>query len=139
MNLKNYRFNRKDGIIYLESEGSLQNLGSSLQMIVLSATNPTWEQPFPNAQFQYWVRLTFVDVSGALSNALLNNGTTNALDGWLKYKTDVEQKYQLCGVITTISLIEGDGDYFDYSFSGIPGKPGLGDRMRSLIASLQVS
>ncbi|MEA5619937.1 hypothetical protein VB711_19105 [Cronbergia sp. UHCC 0137] len=139
MDQKNYRFNRKDGNIYLEVGKELQNIGSSLQIIVLSSTKPSWEQPFPNTPFQYWVRLIFLNNNGDLCNALLNNGTTNALTNWMNYVAQVRMKYELYEMITTISLVESDGDYFDYSFAGISGKPGLGDRMKKLISSLALN
>ncbi len=132
-----YRFNRKEGKIYVDRQGALQKSGNSIKAIILWASEPIFGKPFPYLPAQYWVQLTFFDEHGNWCHAVLNNGTTNALSSWLAYRKEIEtvKKLELCAVITTIGFESIDCNYqcFDYSFSGIPGKEGLGDRMRSLI------
>ena len=132
-----YRFNRKEGKIYRELADELFDNGNSMKMIILSASNPVYGKPFPNIPPQLWVQLTFMDEYSNWSYALLNDGKTSALSQWLAYRQEIEvnQKLALCDVITTLSfeLIDDERQWFDYNFSGSLGKPGLGDRMRSLI------
>jgi hypothetical protein len=135
MELRRYRFNRKVGKIYLEVGNQLSEIGSILKMIILWASTPIFGKPFAHLPAQNWVQITFLDMQGNWCYALLNSGTTDALNPWLQYRKQVESKLELCGVITTISfnLVEGEHECFDYSFSGVRGKPGLEERMKTLI------
>ncbi len=132
-----YRFNRKEGKIYVDRQDRLVDSGNSIKVIILWASEPIFGKPFPYLPAQYWVQLTFFDEHGNWCHAVLNNGTTNALSSWLAYRKEIEtvKKLELCAVITTIGFESIDCNYqcFDYSFSGIAGKEGLGDRMRLLI------
>lgn len=132
-----YRFNRKKGKIYVDQQGRLLDNGNSIKVIILWASEPTFGKPFPHLLAQYWVQLTFLNDLGDWCYAVLSNGTTNALSSWIAYRKEIEQKLELCAVITTLSFEPIDSDqphqWFDYSFSGIAGKQGLDDRMRSLI------
>ncbi|MEG3899013.1 MULTISPECIES: hypothetical protein [unclassified Microcoleus] len=135
-----YRFNRKEGRIYVDEDGKLFDNGNSIKMIILSASKPIFGKPFPYIPPQLWVQLTFLDEAGNWCHAVISNGTTNALHRWILYRQQIEivQQLELCDVITALSFepsetIESDREWFDYKFSGIAGKPGLGDRMRSLI------
>lgn len=137
MKLQRYRFNRKFGIIYKESQNNqLIEIGSSMSVIILWASEKVFGQPFPNLPAQDWIQLTFLDPQGNWCYAVLNSGTTNALYPWIKYRQEIEKKsHELFDILTTISFesTESDNQWFDYSFSGMKGKPGLGERMRSLI------
>ena len=132
-----YRFNRKEGKIYIDRQGRLLDSGNSIKIIILWASEPTFGKPFPHLPAQYWVQLTFLNEHSNWCYALLNNGTTNALSSWLAYRKEIEivQKLELCGVITTIGFesIDCNHQCFEYTFSGIAGKQGLVDRMQALI------
>lgn len=132
-----YRFNRKEGKIYIDRDEKLLEYGSSLKMIVLHASNPIFGGFF-NMPPQYWIFITFIDEMGNWSEATLSNGTTNALITWINYQKLIESRnLKLFELITTITFKSMDSDYqcFDYDFSGVIGKPGLGDRMAQLIAN----
>jgi hypothetical protein len=105
-------------------------------MIILGASQPVYGKPFAHLPAQNWVQITFLDMQSNWCYALLNSGATDALNPWLKYRNQIEsQGLELCSVITTISfnLVEGEHECFDYSFSGVRGKPGLEERMKTLI------
>jgi hypothetical protein len=135
MELRRYRFNRKTGKVYLEVGKELSDIGATLKMIILWASQPVYGKPFAHLPAQNWVQITFLDMQSNWCYALLNNGTIDALNPWLQYRKQVESELELCGVITTISfnLVEGEHECFDYSFSGVRGKPGLEERMKTLI------
>ncbi|MDM3858108.1 MAG: hypothetical protein PT120_25260 [Aphanizomenon gracile PMC649.10] len=135
MELRRYRFNRKVGKVYLEVGNQLSEIRSTLKMIILWASAPVFGKPFAHLPAQNWVQITFLDMQGNWCYALLNNGITDALNPWLQYRKQVEAELELCGVITTISLVkfEEQSEFFDYSFSGVRGKPGLEERMKTLI------
>ncbi|MEG4286386.1 hypothetical protein QUB68_24965 [Microcoleus sp. A006_D1] len=131
-----YRFNRKLGEIFLDENGELTSVGNNLQIIVLWASEPIWGKPFENMPAQNWIQLTFLAEYGNWCHAVLSDGTTNALERWIEYRKKLEDEaIELQEVITTISfeVIDSQHQWFDYTFSGIRGKPGLGDRMRQLI------
>lgn len=137
MKLQRYRLNRKVGMIYQESQANqLIEIGRQMQVIILWASEPVHGQPFPNLPAQDWIQLTFLDPQGNWCYAVLNSGTTNSLYPWIQYRKQIESRsHELFEILTTISFdaTESDNQWFDYSFSGINGKPGLGERMRSLI------
>ncbi|MBO1052990.1 MAG: hypothetical protein HEQ25_13635 [Dolichospermum sp. DET73] len=135
MELRRYRFNRKVGKVYLEVGNQLSEIGSTLKMIILWASAPIFGKPFAHLSAQNWVQITFLDMQGNWCYALLNNGTIDALNPWLQYRKQVESELELCGVITTISLVkfEEQSEFFEYSFAGVRGKPGLEERMKTLI------
>ncbi|MFB2891949.1 hypothetical protein ACE1CI_03280 [Aerosakkonemataceae cyanobacterium BLCC-F50] len=137
MKLQRYRFNRKVGIIYKESQtNQLIEIGRQMQVIILWASEPVFGQPFPHLPAQDWIQLTFLDHQGDWCYAVLNSGTTNSLYPWIQYRREIyKRSHQLFEILTTISFdsTESDNQWFDYSFSGKNGKPGLGERMRSLI------
>jgi hypothetical protein len=137
MKLQRYRLNRKFGIIYQESPNNqLIEIGRQMKVIILWASEPVHGQPFPHLPAQDWIQLTFLDPQGNWCYAVLNSGTTNSLYPWIQYRKQIEsRKHELFEILTTISFesTESDNQWFDYSFSGINGKPGLGERMRSLI------
>lgn len=137
-----YRFNRKNGTIYRdEGNDQLSKVGNQMQMIILEASNPFWDKPFKHLKAQHWVNLTFVDSHGDYCHAMLNDGTTNALQPWLEYRKIVASKgLELLEVITTIKFeqIDSQFEWFDYKFSGIAGKPGIGDRMRTILSEVQM-
>ena len=142
--MKKYRFNRKEGLVYLEEGKHLRVVGSELKMIILKATDPFYAQLFPHMPPQDWVKLTFADEEGFASSALLNSGTAGvALEPWLSYKNDIESKGQtLNSIITTVgftSVGNEDFSYFDYSFKGVTGKPGLAERMEKLIDKIETN
>jgi hypothetical protein len=93
-------------------------------------------KPFAHLPAQNWVQITFLDMQSNWCYALLNNGITDALNPWLQYRKQVESELELCGVITTISLVkfEEQSEFFDYHFSGVRGKPGLEERMNKLVS-----
>ncbi|MFB2970365.1 hypothetical protein ACE1CD_15435 [Aerosakkonema sp. BLCC-F183] len=135
MEIKRYRFNRKVGKIYLESLSGLIEIGSEMKVIILWAGDVVFGKPFPHLPAQNWVQLTFLDNQGNWCYALLNSGNTNALYPWTEYRKKIEQSHQLLEIVTTIGFDSSESYYgwFDYKFSGVLGKPGLGDRMRQLI------
>jgi hypothetical protein len=138
MKLQRYRLNRKIGKIYLESQPNLIEVGSEIEVIILWASEPTFGKPFQQLPAQEWVQLTFIDRAGNWCYALLNSGTTNALYSWNEYRRKVEMSgRELYEILTTIKFEYTNSDYqwFDYHFSGISGKPGIGERIRSLINS----
>lgn len=141
MNQRTYRFNRKDGTIYHdEGQDKLFKVGSEIKVIILEASEPIWEQPFKHLKAQHWVNLIFIDSFGNYCHGMLNDGTTNALQSWLEYRKTVASKgLELLEVITTIGFEQIDSEikWFDYKFSGVAGKPGLGDRMRTILSELQ--
>ncbi|MDB9454647.1 hypothetical protein PN478_09525 [Dolichospermum circinale CS-534/05] len=133
MEEKRYRFNRKFGKIYLEDGKELIEVGESLKVIILWSSEAIFTKPFAHLAAQEWVQLTFIDNKSNWCYALLNGGLTNALFPWFEYQKQISNKgLDMTEVITTISLIKA-GDVFDYSFSGVPGKPGLRERMDNLI------
>jgi hypothetical protein len=141
MNQTKYRFNRKDGTIYRdEGDDKLTKVGSEMRVIILGASEPIWDKPFKHLPAQHWVNLTFVDSHGDCCYGMLNDGTTNALQPWLEYRKTVASKgLELLEVITTIKFEQVDSEikWFDYNFSGIAGKPGIGDRMRAILSKSQ--
>lgn len=143
MKLQRYRFNRKFGMIYKESQtNQLIEVGSSMSVIILWASEKVFGQPFTHLPAQDWIQLTFLDSQGDWCYALLNSGSTNALYPWIQYRKQIElRSHQLFEILTTISFdsTESDNQWFDYSFSGVNGKPGLGERMRSLIKQSKFS
>lgn len=137
-----YRFNRKEGKIYVDRDGNLTEHGDSLRMVILNASEPVFGKLFRHMPAQKWVLITFLNDMGDWCYGVLSDGMTNALQNWISYRNLIEQRgLKLYEVITTISFepIDGDQKWFDYTFSGIAGKPGLGDRMRKLIAESQYS
>jgi hypothetical protein len=141
MNQIKYRFNRKDGIIYRdEGNDKLLQVGNDLRMIIVEASKPFWDKPFEHLSAQFWVNLRFIDSHGDYCFAMLNDGTTDALRPWLEYKDLVESKgFELFDVITTISFeqVESQNKWYDYQFSGVPGKPRMRDRIRTIISNAQ--
>ncbi|HLO88781.1 MAG TPA: hypothetical protein VK203_27755 [Nostocaceae cyanobacterium] len=136
MEFQKYRFNRKDGIIYLENANQLIPQDSQMQMIILSASKPEWKSMFGGSP-TWWIQLIFTNTQGQMAYAWLNSGTTNALETFLSYRANIEQSGKvLYEVITTFSLVQGDGDFFDYHFTGVPGKPGLKERMEAVVSGL---
>jgi len=136
MKIVKYRFNRKLGKVFLDEAGLLTEVGNSLRMIVLWASEPIWGKPFEIMPSQNWVQLTFIDeLQGNWCYAVLSNGSTNALLPWIAYRNLVEETNRLMGVVTTISFeeIEGENQWFDYRFSGVSGASGLADRMLNVI------
>jgi hypothetical protein len=135
MELRRYRFNRKTGKIYLDVGNQLSEIGSTLRIIILWASKPVFGKPFAHLSAQYWVQITFLDMQSNWCYALLNSGATDALNSWLQYRKQIESELELCGVVTTIrlNLVEGEHECFDYKFSGVRGKPGLEERMKSVI------
>jgi hypothetical protein len=132
-----YRFNRKLGQIFLDEDGELREIGNKLAIIVLWASQPIWGKPFETMPAQNWIQLTFFCEHGYLCHAVLNDGTTNALEPWIAYRQKVETaSLALEEMLTTISFESADSQHqwFDYNFSGIRGKKGLGDRMRKIIS-----
>jgi len=136
---KRYRFNRKEGKVYLESSSKLIEVGTEIKVIILWASEVTFGKPFAHLPTQDWVQLTFLDRQMNWCYGLLNSGTTNALLPWIQYRREVEKRsHELYEIVTTISFESSEStenQWFDYSFSGIPGKCGIGSRMRSLISS----
>jgi hypothetical protein len=131
-----YRFNRKIGQIFLDEDGELTEVGNKLVIIVLWASQPIWGQPFESMPAQNWIQLTFLCEHGYLCHAVLNDGTTNALEPWIQYRKKLEDNaIALEEMLTTISFENTDSQHqwFDYKFSGFRGKSGLGDRMRKII------
>ncbi|MBS9396031.1 MAG: hypothetical protein HEQ30_23930 [Dolichospermum sp. OL01] len=125
MELRRYRFNRKTGKVYLEVGKELSDIGATLKMIILWASQPVYGKPFAHLPAQNWVQITFLDMQSNWCYALLNSGATDALNPWLEYRNQIEsQGLELCSVITTISLIsfECEHECFDYSFSGVRRK-----------------
>jgi hypothetical protein len=134
MQERKYRFNRKSGKIYLENKKQLIEVGESLRVIVLWSSEAIFAKPFENLPAQEWVQLTFLDDKSNWCYALLNSGSTNALFPWFQYLKEVKNKgFYMTDIITTISLVKVGDEVFDYSFSGMPGKPGLREKMNNLI------
>ncbi len=133
-----YRFNRKEGKVYIDRNGVLEEQGDSLRMVILNASEPVFGKLFAHMPAQKWVLLTFLNEAGDWCYAVLADGTTGGLFNWLLYRQLIEESkgLNLYEVITTIAfepIDSSDRQYFDYTFSGIAGKPGLGDRMQALI------
>jgi len=140
MKIVKYRFNRKLGKVFLDEDGQMTEVGDNLKAIVLWASKPIWGKPFENIPAQNWIQLTFVDSSGNWCYAVLNDGKTNALSNWIQYqKKLVDNSIALSEIITTIGFedVDSQKQWFDYTFSGTSGKPGLGDRMRQIIKQSQ--
>ena len=134
MEERKYRFNRKSGKIYLEDGKQLIEVGESVRVIVLWFSEPIFAKPFKHLPEQEWVQLTFLDNQSNWCYALLNSGSTNALFPWFQYLKEVKnQGLYMTEIITTISLVKAGDEVFDYSFSGVPGKPGLREKMSNLI------
>jgi hypothetical protein len=133
---RKYRFSRKSGKIYLEDRKQLIEVGESLKVIVLWFSEPIFAKPFS----QNWIQLIFIDNQGNWCYALLNSGSTNALFPWFQYQKEVkDQRLDMTEIITTISLVKAGNELFDYSFSGMPGKPGLKEKMDNLIKTCDYS
>jgi hypothetical protein len=133
---RKYRFSRKSGKIYLEDGEQLIEVGESLKVIVLWFSPAIFAKPFS----QNWIQLIFIDNQGNWCYALLSSGSTNALFPWFQYQKEVkDQRLDMIEVITTISLVKAGNELFDYSFSGMPGKPGLKEKMDNLIKSCDYS
>ena len=133
---RKYRFSRKSGKIYLEDGEQLIEVGESLNVIVLWSSPAIFAKPFS----QNWIQLIFIDNQGSWCYALLNSGSTNALFPWFQYQKEVKDKgFDMIEVITTISLVKAGNELFDYSFSGMPGKPGLKEKMDNLIKTCDYS
>ena len=134
MQERKYRFNRKSGKIYLEDGKQLIEVGESLRVIVLWSSEAIFAKPFENLPAQEWVQLTFLNDQSNWCYGLLNSGSTNALSPWFQYLKEINDKgFHMTEIITTISLKANNDEIFDYSFSGVPGKPGLKEKMNNLI------
>lgn len=143
MQIQRYRFNRKVGKIYLESKANqLIEVGSEMKVIILWASEPVFGKPFPHLPAQNWIQLSFLDREGNWCYAVLSSGTTNALNPWIQYRHKIESlRQEMFEIVTTIEFDsnESEHEWFDYKFSGVQGKPGIGDRMRKLISSVKFS
>lgn len=138
MQIRHYRLNRKDGILYREVGDVLEPVGDSLRVILLHATATFYAKLFDHMPPQHWVQLCFLDPEGNWSYALLNDGTTRALRPWLLFRQWLDTQPQSGrGSIATLGFeaVDARCQWYDYRFSGKPGKPGLASRVEALLES----
>jgi hypothetical protein len=100
---RKYRFNRKDGGIYLDLVTNLKKVGSSLEMLILQHFQ--FSAALFNMPHQDWVLLAFVDPDDVVSIGYLNSGNTDATRAWDAYALNLQTEgIPLASVVTTISL-----------------------------------
>ncbi|MEQ8464199.1 hypothetical protein [Coleofasciculus sp. E1-EBD-02] len=122
MQIQRYRLNRASGHIYrvMESPFRLEDVGESLDMIILHATPPVRGEPFPNMPEQDWIGLCFLNAELNWSFTLLNSGKSNALSSFLHYTTERE----ISSVLTKVTLIpqtsRRGNHWFGYAFEALP-------------------
>lgn len=123
---RKYRFNRKEGKIFLDLVSTLQPIGSSLDTLVLQHFG--FSASLFNMPFQNWVMLAFVDSNDVVSIGYLNSGSTDATRAWDAYVLNLEsQSTPLATVITTISFQQEfskstGNSWFNYKFESKPRK-----------------
>jgi len=100
---RKYRFNRKDGGIYIDLVTNLKKVGSSLDILVLQHFQ--FSASLFNMPYQQWVMLAFVDPDDVVSLAYLNGGSTDATRAWDAYVLNLQTEgIPLASVVTTITL-----------------------------------
>lgn len=126
-----YRFNRANGKIFQCQRAHLQEIGESLDTIILHATEPIFGDPFEQNRSQEWVQLCFLDHHLNWCYAMLNSGNSGALNNWYFYQQKLEKAHQnLWEVTTKISLIQTSSSYNDniwyyYDFENKPLSPDI--------------
>lgn len=122
---RRYSTHRKDGVIQKRSSGAAHTLGTSLDMVILTATNvfnacmfQQRDQITNQPRFDNWIALGFVDTSNTASVLLLNSGTTDALRPFLEYQMDLASEGLSLGeVVTTLGFKPfKSGRGYTYSF-----------------------
>lgn len=102
-NERKYRFNRKDGGVYIDLVTNLKKVGSSLDMLILQHFQ--FSAALFNMPHQDWVLLAFLDPDNVVSIGYLNSGTTDATRAWDAYALNLQTEgIPLASVVTTISL-----------------------------------
>lgn len=100
---RKYRFNRKDGGVYIDLVTNLKKVGSSLDILVLQHFQ--FAASLFNMDYQNWVLLAFVDSDDVVSIGYLNSGSTDATRAWDAYVLNLQTEgVPLASVVTTISL-----------------------------------
>ena len=123
---RKYRFNRKDGGVYIDLVTNLKTVGSSLDMLVLQHFQ--FSAALFNMPHQDWVLLAFIDPDDVVSIGYLNSGSTDATKAWDAYTLNLQTEgIPLASVITTISfkqeLAKSTGNsWFGYKFESRPRK-----------------
>lgn len=123
---RKYRFNRKDGSIYLDLVTNLKKVGSSLDILVLQHFQ--FAASLFNMPYQNWVLLAFVDLDDVVSIGYLNSGSTDATRAWDAYVLNLlTEGTPLASVVTTISFQQEfskstGNSWFGYKFESRPRK-----------------
>lgn len=123
---RKYRFNRKDGAIYLDLVTNLKKVGSSLDVLILQHFQ--FSASLFNMPYQNWVMLAFVDPDNVVSLGYLNSGSTDATRAWDAYVLNLQtEQVPLASVVTTISLQQEfskstGNSWFGYRFDYRPRK-----------------
>lgn len=123
---RKYRFNRKDGGIYIDLVTNLKKVGSSLDILVLQHFQ--FAASLFNMDYQNWVLLAFVDPDDVVSIGYLNSGSTDATRAWDAYVLNIQTEgIPLASVVTTISLQQEfskstGNSWFGYKFESRPRK-----------------
>jgi len=87
-NERKYRFNRKDGGIYIDLVTNLKKVGSSLDMLILQHFQ--FSAALFNMPHQDWVMLAFIDPDDVVSIGYLNSGSTDATRAWDAYALNLQ-------------------------------------------------
>lgn len=125
-NERKYRFNRKDGGVYIDLVTNLKKVGSSLDMLVLQHFQ--FSAALFNMPHQDWVLLAFIDPDDVVSIGYLNSGSTDATKAWDAYTLNLQTEgIPLASVVTTISLQQEfskstGNSWFGYKFESRPRK-----------------
>lgn len=121
---RRYRFNRKDGKIYIDLASHLREMGDRLDMLILQ--HHYFTADLFNKGMQDWVLLAFLDSDNVVSIAYLNSGATNAVEPWYAYVQDLYfRNTPLASVVTRIQLQEKFAKntghtYYSYRFHAFP-------------------
>ena len=123
---RKYRFNRKDGGIYLDLVTNLKKVGTSLDILVLQHFQ--FSASLFNMPHQDWVLLAFIDPDDVVSIGYMNSGSTDATKAWDAYTLNLQiEGIPLASVVTTISLKQtlsksSGNSWFGYTFESRPRK-----------------
>ncbi len=123
---RKFRFNRKDGGIYIDLVTNLKKVGSSLDMLILQHFQ--FSAALFNMPHQDWVLLAFIDPDDVVSIGYLNSGSTDATRAWDAYTLNLQTEgIPLASVVTTISLQQEfakstGNSWFGYKFESRPRK-----------------
>lgn len=123
---RKYRFNRKDGGVYLDLVTTMKKVGTSLDILVLQHFQ--FSASLFNMDYQNWVLLAFIDPDDVVSIGYLNSGSTDATKAWDAYVLNLQTEgIPLASVVTNISLQQEfskstGNSWFGYKFESRPRK-----------------